>query len=80
MRPYFVTREPALEGCHLVHTDGCDHLPDLADCYPLGNHGSCFTALDAARRRFKTVNGCPDCCFACHRAPLPDQPQPPARA
>ncbi len=53
-------------GEHEVHKATCPSLPINREY--LGTFLSCLTAVDAARQRYRVVNGCGICAPNCHKA------------
>ena len=53
---------------HEVHdlSADCDYYPEPANRLSLGNHSSCSSAVDAAKKYYDDVNGCYYCANDCH--------------
>ncbi len=55
-------------GNHEVHKEGCQWWPNAENREDLGYFSSCHGAVQEARNRgYSNVDGCRDCCPACHR-------------
>ena len=66
MKQYYVSTQTQSNGDNEVHTDGCTFMPLPLNRINLGEHSSCTTAVVAARKYYRQVNGCKYCCNACH--------------
>lgn len=64
MKAYCVNNRAQANGDHEVHTDDCRYLPNSRTT--LGVHASCHSAVAAAKRIYKTANGCRTCSPVCH--------------
>lgn len=64
MARYYVNDNAQSNGDHEVHKDGCQFMPRNPTY--LGEHSSCDTAVAAARKKYRTANGCYTCSRACH--------------
>lgn len=55
-------------GNHEVHKEGCQWWPADGNREDLGEFSSCYGAVEEAKKRgYPKVDGCKDCCPACHR-------------
>ncbi|MCR4378722.1 MAG: hypothetical protein NUV50_11600 [Rhodospirillales bacterium] len=63
---YIVNKNAQSNGDHEVHKEGCQHMPDLDNQMPLGAHESCRTAVEKAKGRYPTADGCAHCCPQCN--------------
>ncbi len=61
-RTYLVTRDPDEEGRHAVHSSDCAELPEQERLSELGVFDDDRAALDAARGRVGSADGCRSCC------------------
>lgn len=69
MANYIVNRTAQYgSGDHEVHNldANCSHLPSRENQLALGEHSTCSSAVQAARRYYSDVNGCYYCAYACH--------------
>ena len=68
MAQYIVNRNAQPNGDHEVHNlnGTCYRLPNPENRVALGEHYSCTSAVQAARRHYTQVNGCAYCASACH--------------
>jgi len=66
MACYIVNRNAQSNGDHEVHTEHCEHLPDLDNQVPLGSHDSCRPAVVKAKAIYAKSNGCAYCCPDCN--------------
>ncbi len=68
MAQYCVNENAQDSGDHEVHNldvgDAC--LPDLGNRHALGDHLSCSTAVDEAKKTYAKSNGCAHCAPDCH--------------
>ncbi len=63
-----VNTEPQDTGEHEVHNlDTCRHLPHPTNRHDLGNHTTGHTAITAAKKTYRNVDGCAHCSPTCHR-------------
>lgn len=68
MATYIVNRNEQATGEHEVHRlDTCNRLPEPANRVPLGEHYSCTSALEAARKIYRNSDGCWYCSAECHK-------------
>lgn len=66
--PCFVVNKNAQpNGDHEVHEEGCRYMPDIDNQMPLGSHASCESAVEKAKGRYPTADGCAHCCPKCNR-------------
>lgn len=65
-KKYYVSKIAQNNGDHEVHHESCIWLPALNHRTPLGEHDSCHSAVDLARRYYDQVNGCKFCSKSCH--------------
>lgn len=63
---YYVNRVAQPNGDHEVHTSDCRFIPVESNREYLGVFDNCGDAVQAARKRFRTANGCYFCSPACH--------------
>lgn len=69
MQHYFInTKAREVTGEHEVHSLMCRFLPRADHLIPLGEHPSCFSALEKAKEAFQTADGCMFCCLAIHKS------------
>jgi hypothetical protein len=66
MADYCVNKSVQTNGDHEVHERGCTFWPLPQNVQSLGGHGSCASAVVAARRYFTQVNSCKTCSRTCH--------------
>ncbi len=67
MRRYYINRNAQANGDQEVHTTRCSHPPNTDNRVPLGNHATCRSAIQEARRRgFPRADGCAYCSPDCH--------------
>lgn len=68
MPEYCVSKNPQDNGDHEVHdvTAGMWCLPIALNRHSLGQFPSCQPAVEAAKERYRRVNGCRWCAFRCH--------------
>lgn len=66
MHCYTVNKNAQPSGDHEVHKDGCHYLPEWENQLPLGAHESCRTAVEKAKKRYPTADGCAHCCPECN--------------
>ncbi|MFG0330195.1 MAG: hypothetical protein ACF8PN_09885 [Phycisphaerales bacterium] len=66
MHRYFVNTQAQPTGEHEVHRDGCPNPPEHQHRQSLGYHPNCVSAVNAARRYFREVDGCAKCAPECH--------------
>lgn len=66
MSRYYVNNNAQSNGDHEVHVEHCRWLQQARSKRDLGDHGSCTTAVAAAKRIYPTANGCAYCAPACH--------------
>lgn len=67
MPRYYVNSVAQANGDHEVHQELVCPTPALAhNRVPLGEHLNCRTAVDEARRLYRTANGCAFCAPTCH--------------
>lgn len=66
MASYYVNKNQQSNGDHEVHKQGCVYMPDAANRIYLGEHVSCHSAVQQARRHYARSNGCYFCSDACH--------------
>lgn len=64
MARYVVNKQAQANGDHEVHKEGCQWWPSQRD--ELGDHASCYSAVTAAKQKYRTANGCATCSSACH--------------
>ena len=63
---YYVNRNQQRGGDHGVHRAGCNQSPHEANRIELGAFTSCTEAVEEAKRRYPTANGCRFCSMDCH--------------
>jgi hypothetical protein len=61
---YYVNRN-SNDGDHEVHRETCRYLPAERNRIYLGEFSDCHDALEAARRHYRTADGCYHCARAC---------------
>jgi hypothetical protein len=66
MALYYVNTNAQANGDHEVHKDGCDHMPSLVNREYLGVYDNCQDAVDKAKEKYSTADGCKFCCPKCH--------------
>jgi len=67
MARFYVNKQAQPNGDHEVHQEtGCPTPAAPHNRQPLGDHSSCFGAVQEARRYYRQVNGCAHCAPACH--------------
>ena len=66
MACYYVNRNAQENGDHEVHREGCNRLPNPANCISLGDFLVCHPAVAEARKYFEQVDGCFWCSRECH--------------
>jgi hypothetical protein len=68
MPTYCVNSTAQSNGDHEVHDVTANKwcLPTRANRVDLGHHGTCSSAVRAAKNHFRQVNGCRWCAPACH--------------
>jgi hypothetical protein len=66
MAHYYVNKRAQANGDHEVHRLGCSYMPVAENRKYLGDHSSCYTAVAAAKREYRQVNGCYYCSRECH--------------
>ena len=74
MARYFVTQSAQPTGEHEVHVHGCPVSPTRDKLVALGEHLSCISAVEKARRYYPKVYGCRFCVPACHATSAPRAP------
>jgi hypothetical protein len=63
---YYVNNTAQPNGDHEVHKEGCYWLGLASSKTDLGYHGTCHTAVAAARAYHRQSNGCIHCSPVCH--------------
>lgn len=66
MPSYYVNTNAQANGDHEVHVWGCSWMPALGNRIYLGEHITCFSAVQEAKRHYSQVNGCYFCSKSCH--------------
>ena len=66
MPRYHVNKRAQNTGEHEVHLDTCRHAPEVANQHDLGEHLTCSSAVEAAKRHYTDVDGCFHCSNLCH--------------
>jgi hypothetical protein len=66
MADYYVNNHPQSNGDHEVHEHGCTHLAKALSTKYLGNFLNCHAAVAAAKKIYRTADGCATCAKACH--------------
>lgn len=64
---YIVNKNAQPSGDHEVHKEGCQYMPDIDNQMPLGSHESAHSAVEKAKGRYPTADGCAHCCPECNR-------------
>ena len=64
---YFVNEVAQPNGDHEVHQFGCYYLELARRKRDIGEHDTCVTAVDTAKRFYPKANGCSYCSRPCHR-------------
>lgn len=64
MARYYVNNIAQSNGDHEVHRDGCIYMPQSRT--DLGEHATCQTAVQAAKRIYPRSDGCYWCARDCH--------------
>ena len=67
MDRYCVNKNAQEGGEHEVHKDSCSYLPDPENQEDLGYFSSCHGAVQEAKEKYPTADGCKHCCPDCHR-------------
>ncbi len=62
---YYVNRNAQQDGDHEVHRAGCRYSPNEENRIHLGRHADCRSAVKAAKRHYRTADGCYYCARAC---------------
>ena len=65
---YFVNDNAQSNGDHEVHNEFCRFLPQIQSKTALGEHSTCQSALQAARKYYTKVDGCATCSPQCHNS------------
>lgn len=63
---YYVNKNAQANGDHEVHRRGCSYFPDEENLIYVGLHDSCGPAVRAAKKHYRTANGCYYCSNPCH--------------
>jgi hypothetical protein len=66
MDNFYVNDNAQVNGDHEVHKSECNYLPVLQNRSYLGIFSSCHGAVEEAKKKYNSVNGCYYCCYACH--------------
>lgn len=70
MPNFIINKNQQSNGDNEVHnkTNPCNHMPNLENQVPLGDHSSCHGAVATAKQRWPgdRINGCAYCCSECH--------------
>jgi hypothetical protein len=66
MTKYYVNNNQQSNGDHEVHESGCTWLARAQNTTYLGDFSNCQGAVAAARKIYKTSNGCAFCAKTCH--------------
>lgn len=66
MSLYYVNKNAQDSDEHEVHVANCEYFPDQENAEYLGAFDTCHEAIEAARLRYKEVDGCFYCCYPCH--------------
>ena len=66
MATYCVNKKAQKNGDHEVHKKGCSFWPSAGNRQMLGNHLSCHSAVQKAKKYYSQVNGCYYCSRPCH--------------
>ncbi len=65
MAAYYVDTAAQPSGEHEVHKQGCESMPGSRTY--LGDFASCAAAIEAAKMRYRKVDGCATCSPDCHK-------------
>ena len=63
---FYLNKSTTNSNQHLVHKAFCDLLPSDSSRIELGEHYSCESALEEAKKHFDDSNGCYHCAILCH--------------
>lgn len=63
---YYVNQNSQSNGDHEVHTEDCSFLPNPENREYLGRFNNCCDAVNIAKQKYSTANGCYFCSNACH--------------
>jgi hypothetical protein len=66
MSRYYVNNNAQPNGDHEVHVEHCWRLQQAVSKRDLGEHATCASAVAAAKRIYRTADGCAYCSPACH--------------
>ena len=66
MPSYYRNKNAQSNGDHEVHKESCNFMPALGNRDYLGEFSSCHGAVEAARRKDPSADGCAYCSPACH--------------
>lgn len=67
MAIYYANKNAQTTGEHEVHKSDCSYLPDSTNRLHLGDHASCQSAVQEAKKHYTNVDGCYFCSHACHK-------------
>jgi len=62
----YVNDKAQANGDHEVHHQDCVFLPSFVNRTYLGEFSSCKPAVAAARKKYRTADGCRTCSRECH--------------
>ncbi|MEQ8902867.1 MAG: hypothetical protein RID11_09190 [Roseovarius sp.] len=62
---YLVTKVPESDGCHFLHSENCQVLPEL-EMQDLGQFETCAPAMEQAAEIYAPLNACALCCSDCY--------------
>ena len=66
MAKYYVNNTAQPNEDHEVHKEGCYWLSLVISKKELGNHLTCHSAVQEAKRTYTQSNGCRTCSNECH--------------
>lgn len=68
MAKYLVNKNAQPGGEHEVHKEDCNNLPEPENReYLRGEFSSCHGAVQEAKKKYPTADGCKHCSPACHK-------------
>lgn len=66
MDHYYVNENAQSTGEHEVHKESCKYFPSIKNRKYLGYFSNCSDAVKKAKEYYEEVDGCRECCYACH--------------
>ena len=67
MAKYYVNKNAQDNGDHEVHKYDCSWLPKPENREYLGDFSSCRGAVQKAKKKYPTADGCKWCSLECHK-------------